>query len=578
MISQISLIIFLYMNKYISAFALFFLFFTNNIFTQVSLPGMKDLPDPEVEIHFDKESYRPGESGLITVNYMFPDEFHQTLTPETFKLEGSASKGIVYGQTLYPEGVEKDGVTNYYNSAELQMEFFLTDTVEQGDFPIEIEAYYQLCDEKGTCYFPESIRLDANISIQGKPAGANSVLYYLLLALIGGFLLNLMPCVLPLLSVKALNLVNQSQGDRKSTLLNAVYYAAGILVSFLALSLVIIILQQSGRLLGWGFQFQNPYFLIVLISVIFLFALSLFEVFILLPPSSGLNKASSLSGRKGHMGSFFTGVFAVFVATPCTAPFLGAAMGFAFSQPAGVILGIMMATGMGFSLPFLILGFIPSFFKVLPKPGKWMDKFREFMAFLLMGTVVYLSGTLMKQIGESFITVFWYLLILALAGWIWGWIMRTARKRSVRNILILITTLAVLLSGTLLLGDLDTPALTGQVSNQEGKWKVFSPEAIAEEREAGETVFLAFSASWCTTCKINEKTVLHTREVEKLFEEHNVKLYKADLTVTNETAMEWIYSFDRAGVPLYILYKKGEDPRVLPEILSFSLLENELSE
>ena len=567
------------MNKHILFPSILLICMNVSLFSQIPIPGIRKIPVPDMRIQLDNDAYPAGESGMLSVIISFPEGYHQTKTPETFKIEGVPVPGMIYGKTIYPQGIEKDGVVNYYDKAELQLEFFPADTLPEGLHQFELNVFYQLCDEDGTCYFPQSLPLIFDLTIEASPAGEFSILYYLILALIGGFLLNLMPCVLPLLSVKALNLINQSQGNKRSILINAFYYAAGIIVSFIGLAAVIIILQKSGQLLGWGFQFQNPYFLIILISVIFLFSLSLFEVFILLPPVAGLNKASDLSSRKGFAGSFFTGVFAVFVATPCTAPFLGAAMGFAFSQPAGVIIAIMIATGLGLSLPFLILGFFPSFFNFLPKPGKWMDKFREFMAFLLMGTVVYLSSTLIKQIGQAFISVAWYLLILALGGWIWGWIMRKARRKQTRNLLILITAGAVILSGVLILDDIN--AADGnkmEISSLRENWQTFSPSAIEKDVENGETVFLAFSSSWCTTCKINEKTVLYTDEADKLFSDYSTKLYKADLTKTNEKAMEWIYSFDRAGVPLYILYKKGEEPEVLPEILSLSLLKEALSE
>ncbi|OQY34695.1 MAG: hypothetical protein B6241_03915 [Spirochaetaceae bacterium 4572_59] len=566
------------MKKNIHFFTLLILVFPVLLNAQISLPGALEVPDPLVSISLDSTNYQPGENGVLTVVYRFPQNFHQTKDDANFKLSAGSLEGILFGSTVYPEGITEEGLINYYDEAEVKLEFFISENLSQGSYKIEIQADFQLCDDQGVCYFPGSIPLEAEITVAGKAVSHNSLLYFLLLAFMGGILLNLMPCVLPLLSVKALNLINQSQGNRRSIMNNALSYTAGIIASFFAISLVIIILQQSGALLGWGFQFQNPYFLIILISVIFLFSLSLFEVFVLLPPSGGLNKASKLSSRKGYMGSFFTGVFAVFVATPCTAPFLGAAMGFAFSQTPLVIISIMIATGLGLSLPFLILGFFPDFFKHMPKPGKWMDKFREFMAFLLMGTAVYLSSTLIRQIGDGFIPFLWFLLILALTAWGWGWVARSARKRKFRLVLNTLGVAVIVFSAVWLL---KTPENTGEArtysSSLHQNWKSFSPEKIDKLRAENETVFLAFSASWCTTCKINERTVLYTDEADGLFESKNVHLFKADLTSTNEEAMEWIYSFDRAGVPLYILYKPGEDPRILPEILSQSLLESYLN-
>ena len=569
------------MIKNISVFLILAFLLPFTLAAQFNIGGIETPPDPGVTLQFDTLSYQAGNKGTLKVLYSFPEGYHQTRDELNFRLDGVAAEGIIFGSTLYPEGLIEDGLENYYDSAELELEFYISETLSEGTYPLTIQARFQLCDEDGICYFPGSISLETKIDVlpAATAAGSASLLYFLLLAFIGGVLLNLMPCVLPLLSVKSLNLINQSQGDRKSILFNALNYTGGILFSFAVLSLVIILLKQSGQLLGWGFQFQNPWFLILLISVIFLFALSLFEVFILIPPSKGLNKASKLSSRKGYTGSFFTGVFAVFVATPCTAPFLGAAMGFAFSRTAPVITSIMAFTGLGFSLPFLILGFFPGFFKHLPKPGKWMDTFRELMAFLLMGTAVYLSSTLIRQIGgESFISVLWFIIILAAAAWFWGWNARRVRKKGIRVLLYLISAALIITAAVFLPGSAlrkaDTPSETGVELRE--NWQEFSPEAIRESVDQGETVFLAFSASWCTTCKINEKTVLYTDKTDTLFSESGVKLFKGDLTRSNEEAMKWIYSFGRAGVPLYILYKPGEEPLILPENLSYGILQSYL--
>jgi len=571
------------MNKTIIYLPLFALLLVNSLFSQILLPGVEAPPDPAVTFLVEPETLRPGETGIIRVLYTWPDGYHQTKDEQNFRIEAEGPQGILFGTTVYPDtGVEEKGLLNYYGETELLLEFFVSDTLPEGDYPVRITARFQVCDDRGVCYFPGSIDSEQTIRTEGRPvrtAESGLLWKFLLMALVGGFLLNLMPCVLPLLSVKALNLVKQSGEDRRVILFNALSYGGGIMASFIVLASVIIGLQQSGQLLGWGFQFQNPWFLIVLISVIFLFSLSLFEVFILNPPSSGLNRATGLSGRKGYLGSFFTGVFAVFVATPCTAPFLGAAMGFAFSQPPLTVLLIMIFTGLGLALPFLILGFFPSFFRHLPKPGRWMDRFREVMAFLLMGTAVYLSATLIRQIGTGFISVLWFLLVLAAAAWVWGWNARTVRRKSVRRGILLgsfimIALAAVLLPGRYALSD-DTPG-TAAGSALEENWEPFDPEKIEEYRGNDEPVFLAFSASWCTTCKINEKTVLYTEEASELFRTAGLRLMKGDLTVTNEEAMKMIYSFGRAGVPLYVLYLPGKEPVLLPELLSLSILEEAL--
>jgi len=198
-----------------------------------------------------------------------------------------------------------------------------------------------------------------------------------------------MPCVLPLLSVKALNLIEQSSHDKSAIFKSSLLYGLGILVSFLALAFTVIVLKSSGELFGWGFQFQNPLFVLILLTIIFIFSLSLFDVFTINPPRKASDKAGSLRAGKSYGGSFLTGIFAVLVATPCTAPFMGAALGFAFSQTPLIIIVIFTSLSVGFALPFVLLGLFPALIKKIPKPGLWMNTFKEFMGFLLLGTVVY---------------------------------------------------------------------------------------------------------------------------------------------------------------------------------------------
>lgn len=578
MIFKPFLLIFIYMNKSVLLKIASYLLLTIPVFGQISLPGSITPPDPEISISMDKESYRPGETAAVSVLYTFPEGYHQNYNPDQFRLRGSGGKGLLFGTTVFPEPVEdSNGDLQYYDSAELVLEFLISDSIQQGSSELIVYADYQLCDEEGVCYFPETQELNINMNIEGqavKSKSSSSIWLFLLMALVGGFLLNLMPCVLPLLSVKAMNLISQSGEKRPVLIKHGLLYTAGILSSFWLLSLVIVILQKSGKLLGWGFHFQSPLFLTVLIAVIFLFALSLFEVFILLPPSTGMNKADSLSRKKGYTGSFFTGIFAVFVATPCTAPFLGSAMGFAFSQSPLIIFMIMSLTGLGLALPFLLLGFFPGFFKLLPKPGKWMDKFREAMAFLLLGTVIYLSSTLIKQIGQGFSSVLWFLLVLSVAAWIWGWSSRQSRKKLWRRVFRILPLLMIIISARyLLVFDTSEASVRSDVSY----WEKFDTDMVNEIIEADEPLFLAFSAEWCTSCKVNEKTVLHTDRTIELFERKGIRTIKGDLTVSNDAAMEWIYKHNRAGVPLYLLYLPGEEVQILPEILSFSILEEALS-
>jgi thiol:disulfide interchange protein len=240
----------------------------------------------------------------------------------------------------------------------------------------------------------------------------------LLFALLGGLILNLMPCVLPVLSIKALSLVQSVSSDRREVLKGALAYTVGILTCFAVLAGIVVGVKAAGRDVGWGFQFQDWRFVLALALVIWIFSLSLFEVFVIRLP--GMTAIDAAGRKSGHWGSFFSGTFSVLLATPCTAPLLGTAMGYAFSQPPAFIFIFFLTVGLGLALPFLLLGFFPDALERIPRPGNWMIVFREAMAFLLAATVVYLLDVLYHQIGEGLFAVLWYLLLASLAAWMYG--------------------------------------------------------------------------------------------------------------------------------------------------------------
>ncbi|TFG58436.1 MAG: protein-disulfide reductase, partial [Spirochaetales bacterium] len=447
-------------------------------------------------------------------------------------------------------------------------------------------AGYQYCNEEGTCYIPKTVTFNPDITvIPAAGAGsavpgvlpaaagtAGSILKFLILALLGGLLLNVMPCVLPLLSIKALNLVQASGQDRRRIFIGSLFYALGILVSLAALAGIVTIIKASGELAGWGFQFQNPVFVLVLVSVIFVFGLSMFDVFTLNALGGGL--AAKAGKRGGYTGSFFTGMFAVLVATPCTAPFLGTALGFAFSHPPAVIFAIFMLVGLGFALPFVLLGAWPGLIQKLPKPGAWMNIFKEAMVFLLLGTVLYLLLTLYHQVGgDGLLRVLAFMGILAVAAWGYGRFAGPGSPRLRRWITIALAA-GIVAAGALTVLKFDREKASGNgayreaVYSAEEGWETFSPEAVEAGIAAGRPVFINFWATWCTTCKINTP-VLHSREVQEAFAARNVLLLEGDFTENDPVIAEWIQKLGRGGVPVYALYMPGRaEPLVLPELLT----------
>ena len=521
----------------------------------------------------------PGEEGILTVTYEIAEDFHQTRSDDFFFISLENTDWFTMGDIVYPTGIIKDELENYYGSVTLEAQFKVSENIPAENQTAKVLAAWQICDEEGVCFFPEEIIIEVPVQISGNNA-ANSqslvnLLKFLIFAFLGGLLLNVMPCVLPILSMRALNLVRQSQNDRKSIFIGSLLYGAGVLASLLILAIIVIILKMTGQLVGWGFQFQNPLFVMSLISIIFVFALSLFDIFIINAP--GMNKMAAASNRKGWLGSFFNGIFAVLLATPCTAPFLGTALGFAFSQPPLFILGSFTAIGIGFALPFVLIGIWPKLVQSLPKPGPWMDTFKEIMGFLLFGTVLYLLSSLRFQISSDSLYKFLiFLTLTAFIAWLYGKLSKPGSKFP-STFLALIIALSLLAASAYYFVDTKQDSPDSNIYSLREGWEEFNPEAIKKYRAEGKGIFLAFGAKWCSVCKINESRVLFTDRGDLFFEERSVIRMKGDYTNKDPVIDEWIKKFGKAGVPVYVYYPPdGGDYIILPEILSFSILQENI--
>ena len=546
--------------------------------------GQLTLASGEVHVSIEPREAAPGSATILRAEYEIPEGMYMALQEDFFYVEAATPEGVSMGPLTYPEGTEKRGLITYSGSVTLERTLRISPDMRAGEYTIEVTAGYQYCDETGTCFLPQTERVEVGLTVieggsaegerGGEAAGGSgfrSILIYLLLALVGGIILNVMPCVLPLLSVRALNLVDQAGREPKKIFVNSLFYTGGIIAALLAFALIITVLKISGELVGWGFQFQNPVFVLVLTSIIFVFALSLFDVFVLQAP--GLNAASKATGKGGYAGSFFTGIFAVLIATPCSAPFLGTALGFAFAQTPAIIFLMFFLIGLGFALPFLLLGIYPGLIQRLPKPGKWMTVFKEIMGFLLIGTVIYLLNTLFHQLSDgAFYRVLVFLGLLAFTAWIYGRFGNPGRPRKTRIAAGLAAAAIITLASVFVVridtGPAGSESAEGEVYISE-RWEVFSPGKLEAYRREGHPVFIDFHAAWCTNCKINRAAVLSTEEIGGAFERYGVKLLHGDFTNNDPVIASWIEKLGRGGVPVYALYVPGrENPVIFPELLT----------
>ena len=336
----------------------------------------------------------------------------------------------------------------------------------------------------------------------------NSLMLYILFSFVGGMILNLMPCVLPVLSLKILGFVQQANEEKSKAWKHGAIFTFGVLASFWVLAGALLILRASGEQLGWGFQLQSPVFLIILSAFLFLFGLSMFGVFEI---GTSLTTLEGKTGKKsGMFGSFISGVTATVVATPCTAPFMGSALGFALTQPAWVSMTIFTFLGLGMAFPYVLLASIPGLLKFVPKPGRWMESMKQFMGFLLVGTVLWLLWVLAQQAGAMMVIVtLGGLLVLSIAGWIygrWGNLAMPLRTRTVSSIVAAIMVVAAVF---LTIDSVDTFATTpGQQisSSSEGiNWQPYSESTISQLHEQQKAVFIDFTAAWCLSCQVNER-------------------------------------------------------------------------
>jgi thiol:disulfide interchange protein DsbD len=538
----------------------------------------------------------------ISARFTMPKGYYLYRDKTSFALVNASDAQLAAPR--WPAGVEHEDAsfgktTVYFDQVDVPIA-----VTRKGDAaqPVRLSASFQGCRENGICYpvMSRSVNLTLPAAGAGGSAGSitngtsqssaatsavaqqarpsttadenaaqGSLLAALLAALLGGLVLNLMPCVLPVLSLKAISLVEggeSPQAARKHVL----FYTAGVLISFAVVGLAVIALRKAGLAYGWGFQLQQPLFVAVLVYVIVAIGLSMSGVFQF---GAGLAGAGQgLASRSGAAGDFFTGVLAVVVASPCTAPFMGSALAFALASSTLAALGIFLALGLGLALPFLLIGFIPHLNRFLPRPGAWMETFKQLLAFPMYLTAAWLIWVLGNQRGIDAVgLVLVGIVVLTLGLW---WYERS-RYDALGWRALAVVALLLALPPLYALSGLEQKAVSrAEISGQ----TAFNPGKLAELRKSGKPVFVDIGADWCTTCKVNEHAVLATDAFHELIKRTDTTLMVGDWTNPDPDIEAFLAQFHAVGVPLYVVFRDGDQGHALPTVLTQGIVQTALDE
>ena len=499
--------------------------------------------------------------------YLYQHRFDFTLQDEQgdIGVEAQLPAAITHTDDFFGE------VQIYYHGVDMTLD------LSRDAGPATLTATSQGCADAGLCYPPYTLYFDLNFetgavtpaSPAPKPDASQpldtqstssastggTLAYMLILAFMGGSILNLMPCVFPVLSLKVLSFARNTDHDRH---LHSWVYTAGVISSFVAVAALLIVLQQAGQAIGWGFQLQSPGFVIALAYLFIAMGLSLTGMVEL--GSNLMNTGSGLADQSGLGGSFFTGVLAVVVASPCTAPFMGTALGFAVSQPPLIGLTVFAALGAGMAAPLLVFSYSGAARAIMPKPGPWMETLKQFLAFPLYATAIWLLWVAGRQTGvNTMAAALCGALLLALGLWLW-------RVNWWRRGLAL-----ACLAGAITLASLR--GLDGTAAGSNALAKEYLPwteSEVAALRNAGRPVFVDVTADWCITCKANETAVLFTDDITAAFAEHGVVYMIADWTNEDPKIAELLKKHQRNGIPLYLMYPAdpAAAPLILPQLLT----------
>jgi thiol:disulfide interchange protein len=486
-----------------------------------------------------------------------PSPYPATIAPDgtlTLATEGLTAGAVAKAQ-FFPDmaGVIDAGAAQSLRTADGQITLRLT-PASSFDPKAKLTGLLVLTDAKGG---------ETYLGVTASPSGTatSGLPRILLLALAGGLVLNLMPCVFPVLAMKAMGLAQMGGAARGRVRAHAAFYTAGVVLAFMALGAALITARAAGGAAGWGFQFQAPGFVTVMAWLLFAVGLNLSGVFAVGGGVAGAGH--SLAGRGGAMGSLFTGALAVLVATPCTAPFMAAAIAGALAAPPTTTLLVFAAMGLGMALPYALLAVAPGLARVLPRPGAWMEVLRQVLAFPMYGAAVWLVWVVSQEAGpDGVLAAGAGLLAVGFAAWAYGLAQTSARRRPGQ----VAATLGVLAAIAILPAIRPAPlTATADESSQ-----AYTPARLDALRAEGRPVFVNMTAAWCVSCLVNERLALSPAAVRDAFAEHHVAYLKGDWTQQDPVVSAFLREHGRDGVPLYIYYAPGRPPAVLPQILSVS--------
>jgi thiol:disulfide interchange protein/DsbC/DsbD-like thiol-disulfide interchange protein len=507
-----------------------------------------------------------GDAGKITAARFFPVNWGQIVNAapqKTALLQTGLILGMQQGETPPGEGATLDGLLALEGTGPDGGKFRRGYVVSAVNAPLTPAA-------SAASALPSSIEAGGETASIGFGAA-------LLFAFLGGLILNLMPCVFPVLTLKAYALAREASTTHHMAR-GGLAYLAGVLASFGVIAAGLIALRTTGIAAGWGIQFQSPGFVLALAGLFLLLGLNMSGVFEFGGSLTG--RGDSLTRRDGLAGSFFTGVLATAVATPCTAPFMGAAVGYAFAQPPVEATAVLMALGLGFALPMLLLSMSPALGRLLPKPGMWMVRFKQVMAFPLYATAGWLVWVLSVQLGsDGVFAAVVTLLVVAFAAWLFG---IASGGRGLAKVAALAIALGGVAGGAAMLSGAQPPTgpAAGTASHSGPPSEAFTQARLDGLLAEGKPVFVNLTAAWCITCKVNERVALRSASLAEAFRQRGVTYLVGDWTNANPEITAMLTRFGRAGVPLYLLYSgvPGAQPEVLPQLLTESTLLGKVAE